>query len=95
MTDLSAEAKYLMSNPAFVSALQSAKTQALNAALSCDGKDDQGRRVYLDAVRTVDKVASHIAALMAADKPEEIEVTDFYTEQAKSRYAKFRELISS
>lgn len=89
VSDLSAEAKYLMNNEAFVQAIQSAKAQALAAALGCDGKDDTGRRVYLDAVRTIDKVVSHLSALMASEKPEEIEVTGFYEEQAKRRWAAF------
>ena len=89
MSDISAEAKYLMNNEAFIAALENAKQQAMSAALACNIADDQGRRRYLDAVRTVDKVRAHIAALMAAAKPEDVDVTDFYVERAKSRWAAF------
>ncbi len=89
MSDQSADAKYLMNNAAFVAALDNAKAQALRAALGCDAKDDESRRRYLDAVRTVDKVAAHLNALLQAEQPEDVSVADFYQEQAKRRWAAF------
>lgn len=88
MSDLSNDAKYLMNNPAFVSAIESAKSQAMTAALMCDAKDDEGRRRYLDAVRTVDKVVGHLKALMVADVAEP-EVPNYYEDKAKSRFSEF------
>lgn len=81
MKDLTSDAKYLMNNEAFVEALESAKRQALTAALACDVKDDEGRRRYLDAIRTVDKVRGHLTALSVST--EETNVTDFYEERSR------------
>lgn len=89
MSDLTQDAKYLMNNEAFTGALESCRSQAMNAALACDVKDDESRRRYLDAVRTVDKVKSHLIALMSATKADEVQPDDFYTTQAKSRFAAF------
>lgn len=86
MSDESQDAKYLVNNPAFVKALDTARQQAMTAALGCDVKDDEGRRRYLDAVRTVDKVRTHIHSL--AHAPESpVEVEDIYQERAKARFS--------
>lgn len=79
-----ADAKYLMNNPAWVNAVESARKQVMDAALACDPKDDEGRRRYLDAARTVDKVVNHIRAL-AATPDEQPDVEDFYKDRSKSR----------
>jgi hypothetical protein len=84
---ITAEAKALMNNEAFVEALESCRKQAMNAALACGIDNDEGRRRYLDAVRTVDKVQGHLAALISADTPEEVNPADFYEERAKRRFA--------
>jgi len=94
MSDVAAEAKYLMNNHAFVAALNEAKRQTLAAALACDEKDDQGRRRYLDAWRTVDKVAAHLNALMATDKPKDEDVSSFYEDQAKRRWTAWTDFLA-
>lgn len=79
------EAKSLMNNEAFVEALEAARKQAITAAMMCDTKDDEGRRRYLDAARTVDKVRGHLNALIQAAKTgDDTNVADFYEERAKS-----------
>lgn len=88
------EANSLMNNEAFVAALGSARSQAITAAMMCDPKDDEGRRRYLDAARTVDRVAGHLYALIQAaksgkDADEAVKVADFYEERAKSRFLAF------
>lgn len=93
MSDLSQEAKYLMNNPAFQSALSEARRQALAAAMGCDAKDDEGRRRYLDAVRTVDKVSGHIVALMQSEALPDDKTVTFYEDQAQSRYSKFMDAL--
>lgn len=87
MTDLTADAKYLMNNEAFVEALESAKRQALTAALACDVRDDEGRRRYLDAIRTVDKVRGHLAALATTTDTDN--VADFYEDRQRSALQRF------
>lgn len=87
MTDLTQEAKYLMNNEAFSQSLENCRQQAMTAALACDVKDDEGRRRYLDAIRTVDKVRAHLTALaMVPEEP--TNVADFYEERAKSFLSK-------
>ena len=81
------EAKSRMSNEAFVAALDSARASAMTAAMMCDGKDDEGRRRYLDAARTVDKVRGHLQALIQASKTgEQVDASVFYEERAKNRF---------
>lgn len=85
------EAKSLMTNEAFVAALDSARAQAITAAMMCDAKDDDGRRRYLDVARIVDKVGGHLNALIQAAKTGAVvEAADFYEERAKQRFAFFR-----
>lgn len=87
---IEAEAKSLMNNPAFVEALDSARKQAITAAMMCAVEDDNGRRRYLDAARIVDKVAGHLNALILASKTgEDVVPADFYEERAKARFALF------
>ena len=85
------EARGLLNNPAFVAALDAARTQVIWAAMMCAAHDDEGRRRYLDAARTVDKVAGHLNALVQAEKSgAEVEPADFYEERARQRFALFR-----
>jgi hypothetical protein len=87
MSDLSGEAKALMNNAAFVAALDAARRQTIAAAMACDPKDDEGRRRYLDAARTVDRVAGHLAALIAAEKTGgEPDPAAYYQDQARKRW---------
>lgn len=86
-----AHANALMNNPAFVEALESARSQAITAAMMCDTRDDDGRRRYLDAARIVDRVAGHLNALVSASKSGAVvDPADFYEERAKQRFALFR-----
>ncbi|MGE3336040.1 MAG: hypothetical protein AB7I36_20580 [Rhodospirillaceae bacterium] len=88
MSELSGEVKALMNNAAFVAALDGARRQAISAAMACDPKDDEGRRRYLDAARTVDRVAAHLSALVAADKTgAEPDPATYYQDQARKRWA--------
>jgi hypothetical protein len=88
MSDLSGEAKALMNNAAFVAAVDAARRQLIAAAMACDPKDDEGRRRYLDAAKTVDRVMAHLAALVAADKTEsEPDPATYYQDQARKRWA--------
>jgi hypothetical protein len=85
------EARSLLNNEAFVAALESARAQAITAAMMCDARDDDGRRRYLDAARIVDRVAGHLNALVQAAKTGEgVDPADFYEERAKQRFALFR-----
>ena len=87
MSDLTGEAKALMSNTAFVAALDAARRQSIAAAMACDPKDDEGRRRYLDAAKTVDRVAAHLAALVAAGKSgDEPDPATYYQDQARKRW---------
>ena len=88
MSDLSGEAKALMNNAAFVAAMDAARRQTIAAAMACDPKDDEGRRRYLDAAKTVDRVTAHLAALIAAGKTgEEPDPATYYQDQARKRWA--------
>lgn len=85
MSDLVAEARSLMSNPAFVDILERARKQIIEAAMACDVKDDEGRRRYLDAARIVEMVPAHLNALIVASKTgEEVDPSDFYKERART-----------
>lgn len=87
MSDASGEAKALMNNPAFVGALETARRQAITAAMACDPTDDEGRRRYLDAAKTVDRVAAHLAALIVADKTGgDADPATYYQDQARKRW---------
>lgn len=84
------EAKSLMTNEAFVAATDAARTQVIRAAMMCDPKDDEGRRRYLDAARTVERVVGHLNALIQASRiGEDVDPADYYEERAKARFALF------
>ncbi len=88
MSDLSGEAKALMNNAAFAAALEAARRQTIAAAMACDPKDDEGRRRYLDAARTVDRVTGHLAALVAAATTGAApDPATYYQDQARKRWA--------
>lgn len=87
---LAREAKALASNPAFVSALDSARTQVIEAAIACDAKDDDGRKRFLDAAKTVSRVKAHILALAASPPGTVVELSDYYTERQKSLLSRLR-----
>lgn len=86
--DIAGEAAYLMNNPAFVQALESAQKQCVNAAMACDIRDDEGRRRFLDAAKNVGRIASHLMALIQATKTGEVvEISDYYETRAKAHWA--------
>jgi len=85
--DISAEAQALMNNEAFKQALEVAQQQYIKAAMSCDLKDDEGRRLNLSAARIVAHVAAHLAALASTTDASATEIPDFYEERAKRRFA--------
>ena len=90
MSDLAAEAKALLNNEAFVAALETARRQAIAAAMGCAVSDDDGRRRYLDAARTVDRLAGHLNALVVSAKSgEEVDPSQFYEDQARRRWSFF------
>lgn len=88
---LAGEAKALLNNPVFVEALDAVRTQAINGALSAGPRDDDLRRKYLDAAKTVDGVKSHLAAVIqaqeVADEAEKLKnIENFYSDRAKARW---------
>lgn len=87
MSDLTAEAKSLLNNPAFTEAISKAQQDLLAKVLACDPKDDQGRRLYAEAANIVGKVSAHIVALANSGPEQEKPVEDFYAERAKSKFA--------
>jgi len=87
MRDLSGGAGLLMANEAFAHVVKEAREWQINKALACDPKDDDGRRKYLDAAKTVDRVVSHLEALMAVPVEEQADPTTYYQDQAKKRWA--------
>jgi len=88
MADLSADAAALMNNEAFKAAIESAQRDCINAAMTCDPKDDDGRRRFLDAAKTAAKVVAHLQALIVATGTGEVVDPDkFYEERAKRRFA--------
>lgn len=90
MSGLSGEAKALLANAAFAAAVESARRQLLAAAMACDARDDDGRRRYLDAARTVDRVVGHLGALAAADETAAgVDPSTYYQDQARRRWALF------
>lgn len=85
--DLTADAKYLMNNPAFVQALASCQQHHINHAMSCEAKDDHGRRVHLEHAKNVNRIVGHLNALIAAAKSNEtVDHDSFYQDQAKKRW---------
>lgn len=86
---LARESKALAANPAFLAALDSARSQVINAAIACDAKDDDGRRRYLDAAKTIAHVKAHILTL-AADPGQVVDVSNYYVEKQKSLLARIR-----
>ena len=88
MSDLSGDAKALMNNAAFTNAVEVVRRQTIAAAMACDPKDDEGRRRYLDAARTVDRVTAHLSALVIAEKVgESVDPATYYQDQARKRWA--------
>jgi hypothetical protein len=89
VTDLTAEAKSLLNNEAFTKALGDAREQLIAQAMACKPEDHVGRAHYLGLAKVVDRIAGHLGALIASDKPEAIEVTDYYEQRAKRRFSLF------
>lgn len=88
MSDLTGDAKALMNNAAFTAAIEAIRRQTIAAAMGCDPKDDEGRRRYLDAARTVDRVIAHLSALIVAGKTGEgADAATYYEDQARRRWA--------
>lgn len=87
--DETAEAKALLNNEVFKGALERAQKDFISAAISCDLKDDEGRRLNLSAARIVAAVSNHIVALATNASGEPVEIPDFYEERAKRRFAFF------
>jgi hypothetical protein len=91
VSDLGQEATYLMGNEAFVHVTKSARDALIAKAMACSAQNDEGRRRYLDAAKTVDRVVSHLNALVAASKTgKEVDVSTFYEDQARERFKLFR-----
>lgn len=81
---LSSEAKALMNNEAFKAAVEQAQKDLIAKVLSCDPKDDQGRRLYAEAANIVGKVTAHIVALATTESTDNKPVEDFYEQRSKS-----------
>lgn len=84
---IESEAKALMNNEAFVSALNACQQYHLNQAMACDAKDDHGRRVHLEHAKDVNRIVGHLNALIQASKTgEEVVESNFYEERARKRF---------
>lgn len=87
---LESDAKFLMSNEAFVQALESVQRFHTNKAMACGPKDDSGRRIHLEHAKNVNRIAGHLnALLMAAKSGEEVNPEHFYKERANKVFALF------
>lgn len=86
MSELTGAAKALMGNEAFKDAIEKAQQAFLNAAMACDHKDDEGRRLNIQAAKIVASVGAHIAVLATDKGGEVIELPDFYAERARARW---------
>lgn len=87
---LETDAKFLMSNEAFVQALESCQKFHTNKAMMCGPKDDAGRRIHLEHAKNVSRIAGHLNALVLATKTgDEVNPDDFYKERANKRFALF------
>ena len=92
MGDIAQEAKWLMNNEAFKHVVESARSDLIAKAMACSPRNDEGRRRYLDAAKTVDRLVSHLNALILASKTgEEVEPATYYEEEAKKRWAFLRQ----
>ena len=88
--DVTADAKYLMNNAAFVQAVKSCQEWHINEAMKCDPKDDHGRRVHLEHAKNVNRIVGHINALIQAAKTNEtVDHESYYQEQARRRWGMF------
>lgn len=85
MSDPTENAKHLMANPVFMEAFESAKKQAVDAALMCGPRDDDLRRRYLDAANVVDRVRTHIIAIASMGE-EKVRPEDYYKDTAAERF---------
>ena len=87
------ETRALLNNEAFVAALESVRTQCIDAALRCGVMGDEKRRRYLDAANTVDRVKAHLQAILAADDAQQAQleaekIERFYIDRAQSRFSR-------
>jgi hypothetical protein len=83
------EAKSLLNNEAFLAALEYCRGAAIQGAMTCDAKDDHGRRVYLDAAKTVDRVKAFLAAQLAS-KGTPVEISDYFTKPNQAIWERLR-----
>jgi hypothetical protein len=84
---LEGEAKALMNNEAFVQALNACQQYHLNQAMTCDAKDDHGRRVHLEHAKNVNRIVGHLNALIQASKTgQEVDHENYYQEQARKKW---------
>lgn len=84
------EAKGLMTNEAFLQAIEACQKWHLNKAMGCGLKDDEGRRRHLQHAKNVNQIVGHLNALIVASKTgEEVNPEDFYQERAATRWSAF------
>ena len=88
---LTGEAKQLLNNETLTAAFDAVRTQAIGAALAAKPHEDEFRRRCLDAANTVDRVRSHLAAVIQAQQSADetakmAQVEDFYRTQAQARW---------
>lgn len=87
---IESDAKFLMSNEAFVQAIESVQKYHMNKAMACGPKDDHGRRIHLEHAKNVNRISGHLNALLTAAKSgEEVNPDDFYKERANKVFALF------
>lgn len=87
MSDLTADAKYLMNNAAFKNAMDDIKKELVDAAMACAVGDHEGRRLYLCLAKMADKFATRLATL-AATTEELPDVANYYTEKQRSFFSR-------
>lgn len=88
MSNLTGDAKYLMSNEAFQNALADAKKELIDQAMACTVSDHERRRLFLCLAKMADKLAMRIASL-AVTQDELEPVADFYEQRTRGVLARF------
>lgn len=89
------EAKAILNNVAFIAAVDSVRADLITKAMNCSPQNDTGRRRYLDAAKTVDRVVSHLnAVVIAAKSGDEVDTSTYYQDEAAKRWGVFQRFIN-
>ena len=82
------KAKQILNNDVFRAAIDQQREQLINAAMSCDVRDDLGRFRYLMALKSVENAVTHFRTLADLEPGQQApDPTKYYQEKSRSKWA--------